>query len=193
MVPCGREDMHWDETIETEMVHRACSGDQNADERLYRRHLPSVRAWCLQITRNVADADDLTQEVFMRLFLKLPAFRRESSLRSWLYRVAVNCALMHLRKRGARATSIDAILEVEASVLAAKLNRKNTTAASAREHLIIDQAVGTLTIGKRSVFILHDVSGFRHKEIAERLGLSIESSKSRLRRARKELGLLLTA
>jgi RNA polymerase sigma factor (sigma-70 family) len=185
--------MHWDETIETEMMHRACNGDQDAYERLYHRHLPSVRAWCLRITRNFADAEDISQEVFMRLFLKLPAFRRESSLRSWLYRVAVNCALMHLRKRGQPSPSLEAVLEVETSLLAVKLDRRNTSTASASQGLIIDEAVGALPLKKRSVFILHDVSGFRHKEIAERLSLSIESSKSRLRRARRELRLLLTA
>jgi RNA polymerase sigma-70 factor (ECF subfamily) len=135
---------------------------------------------------------DIGQEVFMRLFLKLPAFRRESSLRSWLYRVAVNCALMHLRKKPA-AMSLNAILEMEPSLLTSRLYMLTTTAALAGDRLIMNQAVGTLPPGKRSVFILHDVSGFRHKEIAEHLRMSIDSSKSRLRRARMELRLLLTA
>ena len=179
--------MDWNETTEAEMMRRASSGDQEACERLYHRHSSSVRSWCWRITRNVADAEDLTQEVFMRLFVKLPTFRHESTLRTWLYRVAVNCALMHLRQRKRAAISLPGIFELETAMSVGKLKLQNSTPTSASERLMISQAVDTLPFGKRSVFIMHDISGFSHKEIAECLSLSIENSKCRLRRARLEL------
>lgn len=181
------------ETDEDATIQQARNGDMEACKSLYERHLPSVRSWCWQITRNFADAEDLTQEVFMRLFTKLPTFHQQSTLRTWLYRVAVNCALMHRRQRKRDAASLDAILEIEASVLAAKVRLHSSTAASAAERVIIDQALAMLPAGKRSVFIMYEVSGLKHNEIAQRLGLSVEGSKCRLRRARQELRLMLAA
>ena len=137
------------ETDEDAMIQQARDGDMEACKCLYERHLPSVRSWCWQITRNFADVEDLTQEVFMRLFAKLPTFRQESTLRSWLYRVAVNCALMHLRQRKRDVASLDAILEIEASVLAVKVSLQSSTAASAAERAIINQALAMLPASKR--------------------------------------------
>jgi RNA polymerase sigma-70 factor, ECF subfamily len=185
--------MEWNHTIETEMLRRASGGDQEAYEHLYHKHLPSVRSWCWQITKSFADVEDLTQEVFMRFYLKLPTFRHESSLRTWLYRVAVNCSLMHLRQRKRATVSLDTI-EIHAPRLAARIAAQSATRTTgAGERLIIEQAIRALPLGNQSVLIMHDISGLRHNEIAHRLGLSMEGSKCRLRRARRDLRLLLGA
>jgi RNA polymerase sigma-70 factor (ECF subfamily) len=178
---------------ETEMIGRARSGDHGAYEYLYRHHAATVRSWCWHITRNCADADDLAQEVFMRLFLNLPSFRCESKLRTWLYRVVVNCALMQLRRQKRTIPSLNSIVSRDAPLLNDESTLENTIPPSARERVIIMQALDALPPAKRSVFIMHDVSGFTHREIARHLSLSIESSKCRLRRARMELRSVLSA
>ena len=172
---------------ELEMICRARGGDSAAYEHLYRHYSATVHSWCLQITCNCADAEDLAQEVFLRLFLKLPTFRGDSKLSTWLYRVVVNCALMQFRKHKRTVPSVSAVLPKQPSSFDGDITLEQTVPASAREVVMIMQAVATLAPGKRSVFIMHDVSGFTHREIAQRLHLSIEGSKCRLRRARMEL------
>ena len=178
---------------ETEMISRARSGDQAAYEHLYRQYATTVRSWCWHMTRNYADADDLAQEVFMRLFVKLPTFRCESTLRTWLYRVVVNCALMQFRKQKRTSRSLHSILPRETSLRSPELPLEIAIPASAGARVIIKQALQGLPPAKRSVFLMHDVSGFTHQEIAQRLCVSIESSKCRLRRARMQLRSALSA
>jgi len=180
-------------TEEMYMICRAREGDAGAYEHLYREYAATVRSWCWHMTRNTADADDLAQEVFMRLFLSLPTFKCKSKLRTWLYRVAVNCALMQLRQRKRRIPSLSAILPREADRDNAEPRLDPIVPPSARERVIMMQAVNALTPAKRSVFIMHDMSGFTHKEIAQHLRLSLEGSKCRLRRARIELRSVLAA
>lgn len=172
---------------ERDMICRARGGDSAAYEHLYRQYSATVRTWCWHITHDCADAEDLSQEVFLRLFLSLPKFRCESTLRTWLYRVAVNCALMQLRKRKRTIPSLNAVLPTEPSSIGTDLTLEQAVPPRARELVTIMQAVETLPPAKRSVFILHDISGFTHREIAQQLRLSVEGSKCRLRRARMEL------
>jgi RNA polymerase sigma-70 factor (ECF subfamily) len=174
-------------TDETDLISRAREGDAGAYEHLYRQYVATVRSWCWHITRNGADADDLAQEVFLRLFLNLPTFRCKSKLRTWLYRVAVNCALMQLRQRRRTIPSLNAILPRESGLEDSDPRLDQMVPPSARERVIIMQAVNALPAAKRSVFMMHDMSGFTHKEIAQHLSLSMEGSKCRLRRARMEL------
>src|SRR5690348_12308438 len=83
---------------ETDLIDRVSKGDDRAWQQFYREHKPIVHSWCWKMTHNPADADDLTQEVFLRTFLRLSTFRRQAKLRTWLYRVTVNCVLMYRRR-----------------------------------------------------------------------------------------------
>jgi RNA polymerase sigma-70 factor (ECF subfamily) len=171
---------------ETETIQRASTGDSAAWEQLYYQHRPSVRSWCWQMTHNSADADDLTQEVFLRFFLGLATFRHEAKLRTWLYRVTVNCVLMYRRKSQAREVACGSLMNDDGSFhnkpeFLTRISTPNI------DSLVLRQAIDTLPIERRSVLVLHDISGMSHGDIAERLCLSVENSKRRLRRARLQL------
>jgi RNA polymerase sigma-70 factor, ECF subfamily len=167
-----------------EDVGRAAGGDAAAFERLYRQYVPMVHA----LARRMAspdDADELTQDVFVRVWEKLGTFRGEAAFATWLHRVAVNVILGH-RKTAAirRERFLDDDAEVE------------TAAVGPRPigHAIdVAAALARLPEGARKVFVLHDVEGFRHEEIADLLGVTAGTSKSQLHRARMLLRARLTA
>ena len=159
-------------------VALAQNGDAVAFERLYRTHVPRIHSLARRMAGDQA-AEDLTQDVFIRAWQKLPTFRRESAFGTWLHRLAVNLILTRrksLRKRASRETGGE-------EVLAALSGRSSTPGL----RLDFDKAIGGLPDGAREVFVLYDVEGFSHNEIATRLGISTGTSKSQLHRARMML------
>jgi len=171
---------------ETDAVRRAISGDPGAWEQLYHHHKPTVHAWCWQMTRNPADADELTQEIFMRAFLGLSRFRKQAKLKTWLYRVTVNCVLMHRRKPHHRELSHD-VASMNKDDFGTTADVCDSISGPTIERLILQQAMDGLPIEKRAVFVLHEFFGMTHREIGRRLSLSVANSKCRLRRARLNL------
>lgn len=157
-------------------VERAAGGDHDAFERLYREHVGRVHALTLRMAG--ADvAEDLTQEVFIRAWEKLGTFRGESRFGTWLHRLAVNHVLSRretLRKREARHVTAEGILE------RVRAPRRRDSGAA----LDVEKALGRLPEGARRVFVLYDVEGYGHEEIAEAMGISVGTSKSQLHRAR---------
>jgi RNA polymerase sigma-70 factor, ECF subfamily len=157
-------------------VQRAAAGDHDAFERLYRGHVGRVHALARRMTDDDV-AEDLTQEVFIRAWEKLPTFRGESRFGTWLHRLAVNHILSRretLRKREARRVTGEGILDR----VVAPLRRASGLA------LDFERAVVRLPEGARQVFVLYDVEGYGHEEIAEAMGISVGTSKSQLHRAR---------
>jgi RNA polymerase sigma-70 factor (ECF subfamily) len=156
-------------------VAAAASGDRHAFERLYRAHVDRVYAICTRMLADRQLAEEVTQDVFVRVWQKLPGFRGESAFSSWLHRVAVNVVLSR-RKRagilGARTTDDD--------VLDAAPSRP----VFVGERLDLDAAIAGLPAGARRVFVLHDVEGFTHDEIGDQLGITSGGSKAQLHRAR---------
>ncbi len=167
---------------------RAAIGDMQAFEELYQRHNRRVYSLCLRMTQSVSAAEDLTQEVFIQLFRKLGSFRGESAFTTWLHRLTVNQVLMHFRKRSVRMEQTTEDGETPVQVVK---GTENPVRMSVVERIALDEAITQLAPGYRAVFLLHDVEGYEHEEIARMLGRSVGTSKSQLHKARKKLRHLL--
>lgn len=164
-------------------VAAAARGDRQAFERVYRAHAAKVFSLCLRMLADRGLAEEVTQDVFVRVWEKLPGFRGDSSFGTWLHRVAVNVVLTRRKTAGIRdgRTADD-------EMLAEAPGRSD----SVGERLDLEDAIAQLPRGARTVFVLHDVQGFTHEEIGEQLGISPGGSKAQLHRARLLLRAALT-
>jgi RNA polymerase sigma-70 factor (ECF subfamily) len=162
----------------------AASGDAAAFERVYRAHVPRVHGLARRMAGSDA-ADELTQDVFVRVWQKLGTFRGESSFGTWLHRLAVNVIVERFRTLGARRDRFladgEPVLEVTPAPVRARPDLS----------MDLESAISELPDGARTIFVLHDVEGYRHEEIAGMLGISSGTSKSQLHRARQSLRGLL--
>jgi RNA polymerase sigma-70 factor (ECF subfamily) len=137
---------------------------------------------------NNAEAEDLTQEAFLQLHRKISTFRGESAFSTWLHRMAVNLVLMHLRKKGLQMTSLDEAMEPAQDERPARgFGSPDLTLAGAIDRLALERAIDNLPSGYRLIFVLHDIEGYEHNEIASMLDCSIGNSKSQLHKARLKL------
>src|SRR5882757_4435685 len=173
---------------EPDLVRRAQQRDTAAFASLYRAHLGRVYALCLRMTADVRLAEELTQQAFIGAWEKLPAFRGESAFGSWLHRLAVNTVLMAFRARSrlnARVVFTDDPAAFETPPLASAIRPELVARAGTR--LDLEQAIAALPPQARTIFVLHDVEGWQHDEIAEKLGLATGTSKAQLHRARNLL------
>ncbi len=154
---------------------------------LYERHSRRVYSLCLRMTGNPAEAEDLTQEVFIQLIRKIDSFRGESKFTTWLHRLTVNQVLMHFRRRNKRPDHMPAEIEFEreSRVSVPELSQPLV------ERIVLDAALTQLPAGCRAVFLKFDVEGYKHAEIAELFGCSVGNSKSQLHKARRRLRRLL--
>jgi RNA polymerase sigma-70 factor (ECF subfamily) len=145
------------------------------------------------MVRNEAEAEDLTQEVFLQLYRKMDSFRGESAFSTWLYRVAVNVVLMRLRRKSVSTSPLEEVTEAQDGVFSLEqvLGTPDRALTSALDRLNLERAVAQMPAGYRQVFLLHYVEGYGHREIARILGLSIGTSKSQLYKARVRLRQLL--
>ena len=171
-----------------ELTQRAATGDMGSFEQLYERHNRRVYSLCLRMTSNVAEAEDLAQEVFIQLFRKIGSFRGESAFTTWLHRLTVNQVLMHFRKRGVRLEQTTDDGDVPVQVVTGTGNPNQMPVV---DRIALDKAIGQLPPGYKMVFTLHDVEGHEHEEIARMLGCSVGTSKSQLHKARMKLRGLL--
>jgi RNA polymerase sigma-70 factor (ECF subfamily) len=176
------------QTSDYALAQKASGGDMQAFEELYQRHNRRVYSLCLRMTQNVSEAEDLAQEVFIQLFRKIGSFRGESAFTTWLHRLTVNQVLMHFRKRGVKMeqTTEDGETPVQVVVGTEDHNRMPVV-----DRIALDKAIALLPPGYRTVFLLHDVEGHEHEEIARMLGCSVGTSKSQLHKARMKLRGLL--
>lgn len=170
------------------LARQAASGDLDSFEEIYRRHAHRVYSVCLRMTGNAAEAEDLAQDVFVHIFHKLGTFRGESALTTWLHRVTVNQVLMHFRKRRSRPESITADGEMPAEV---ERGTGDPNRIQVIDRITLNEAVAQLPPGYRAVFVLHDVEGYQHEEIARMLGMAVGTSKSQLHKARLKLRSLI--
>jgi len=167
-----------------ELAQRCGRGDPDAFEQLYRAHAGRLYTLIVRMVTSAETAEDLLQEVFLNAYRKVSSFRGDSSLGTWLYRMAVNHCLDYLRGRqGKMARTTDSIDEegMAEPVAAAPL------VASSISRLDLERAIGQLPDGCRTAFVLHDVEGFEHHEIAKLLGISEGTSKSQVHKARLKL------
>ncbi len=167
----------------------ALSGDaMSGFEDLYRKHYRRVYSICLRMTGSVAEAEDLTQEVFIQLNRKLGSFRGDSAFTTWLHRLTVNQVLMYFRKRSVKSELTTDDGEMPDSVDPFTINPE---AMPIVDRIGLETAIAQLPPGYRTVFVLHDVEGYEHEEIAKMLGCSAGTSKSQLHKGRLKLRRLL--
>ncbi|MBV9959227.1 MAG: RNA polymerase sigma factor [Acidobacteria bacterium] len=175
-------------TSDYALAQRAAKGDMEAFEVLYQRHNRRVYSLCLRMTQNVQEAEDLTQESFIQLYRKIGSFRGDSAFTTWLHRLTVNQVLMHFRKRSVKMEKTTE--EGETPIQIVK-GTENPNAMPVVDRIALDNAIAQLPPGYKSVFILHDVEGHEHEEVARILGCSVGTSKSQLHKARMKLRRLL--
>lgn len=180
------------EITEAQIVAKAQEGDVSCFELLYNRHKKRIFTLCYRMTRNYSEAEDVTQETFLQLYRKIALFRGEAAFSTWLHRMAVNIVLMRFRKKGIIETSLHEILDPqEEGTPARQFGERDDTLHDVVDRITMDRALDDLSPGYRCVFVLHDVEGYEHNEIAEMLGCSIGNSKSQLHKARMKLRTLL--
>ncbi len=172
-----------------DLTQAAARGDMEAFEALYERYYRRVYSLCLRMVANVTEAEDLTQEVFIQLLRKLGSFRGESAFTTWLHRLTVNHVLMHFRKRGVRLEKTTEEGDVPEQI---ETGSERPEAMPVIDRIALDNAIAQLPPGYRSVFVLHDVEGYEHEEVANLLGVSVGTSKSQLHKARMRLRDLIT-
>ena len=177
---------------EAEAIDRAKGGDAECFELLYGLHKRRVYSLCLRMIGNTAEAEDLTQEAFLQLYRKIATFRGESAFSTWLHRLAVNVVLMHLRKKGLPEVSLEETLEPQQEDGPKRdIGARDNVLAGSIDRVNLERAIESLPPGYRIIFVLHDIEGYEHNEIAEMMGCSIGNSKSQLHKARMKLRDLL--
>jgi RNA polymerase sigma-70 factor (ECF subfamily) len=180
------------ELIEEEAIRLAQGGDAAAFERLYKLHSRRIYALCCRMTGNPTLAEDLTQDVFLQVFRKIQTFRAESAFSTWLYRLAVNIVLMRRRIKTLKETSLEEKNQTDSDRFPRReMGKPDVRVAGVVDRLNLKRALRQLPRGYRQIFLLHDVMGYEHHEIAEVLGCSIGNSKSQLHKARMRLRIIL--
>jgi RNA polymerase sigma-70 factor (ECF subfamily) len=172
------------------LIRCAQAGDSEAFSSLYEAHRRKVYAICLRITGEPSEAEDCTQEAFLQCFLRLSTFRGDSALSTWLHRLTVNVVFMRLRAHRHRPMSVELGPGGEHAGETSLLNLlpvEDQQLAGTIDRIAIARALGKLPTGYRTVFLLHDVEGLAHSEIARNLGCTIGTSKSQLHQARLQL------
>jgi RNA polymerase sigma-70 factor (ECF subfamily) len=170
------------------LTKAAAAGDMVAFEELYQRHHRRVYSICLRMLQNASEAEDLTQDVFIQLYRKVGSFRGDSAFTTWLHRLTVNQVLMHFRKRNVKFEKTTEEGETPVQIVS---GTENPFRMPIVDKIAIDTAIAQLPDGYKNVFVLHDVEGFEHEEVAKILGCSVGTSKSQLHKARLKMRKLL--
>lgn len=175
-------------TNDTDLARRASDGDMAAFEEIYSRHHRRVYSICLRMLQNASEAEDLTQDVFIQLYRKIGSFRGDSAFTTWLHRMTVNQVLMHFRKRNVKFEKVTEEGETPDQIVSGTANPDRMRIV---DKIALENAIDQLPDGYKNVFVLHDVEGFEHEEVARMLGCSVGTSKSQLHKARLKLQRLL--
>lgn len=175
--------------MDRELAARCRRGEAGAFEELYKRHGRRVYTVAYRMTGSAADAEDLTQDVFLRAHRRLDSYRGEAALGTWLHRLTVNACLDYARgKQGRRQRATDTAADIEALEAAGRGPWRPDTAL---DPIDLERAVSQLPPSYRRAFLLHDVEGLEHHEIGEALGIAEGTSKSLVHKARMRLRVLL--
>jgi RNA polymerase sigma-70 factor, ECF subfamily len=173
---------------EMALVQRCRKGDLGAFEELYRLHAGRLYSVACRMVGNPSDAEDLLQEIFLAAHRKLDSFRGESALGTWLYRLATNLCLDHLRSKATRTSHLTGALDDEPGLADAG---SRMLADRAVTRMDLERALAQLPDGCRAAFVLHDIEGLEHREVGEALGIAEGTSKSQVHKARLRLRVLL--
>ena len=190
--PANHELNH--ERSESEAILLAQQGDAAAFEFLYRLHNRRVFGICLRMSVDRSEAEDLTQETFLTIFRKIQSFRGESAFATWVHRVTVNTVLMRLRKKNLASNSLDEPNDWDeaGSKAPPQWGERDLQLSGTIDRVNLERAIAQLAPGCKMMFLLHDVEGYRHEEIAAIIGCTVGNSKSQLHKARVRLRQLLS-
>jgi RNA polymerase sigma-70 factor (ECF subfamily) len=173
---------------EADILTRAQAGDHHAFAQIYTQHKRRIYSLCLRMVGNITEAEDLTQEAFLQLHRKIATFRGDSAFSTWLHRLAINVVLMQLRKKGLSVISLDEAMEPSVEERPGRsFGTADLTLTGAIDRMALQKAIDELPAGYRLIFVLHDIEGYEHNEIAAMLDCSIGNSKSQLHKARLKL------
>jgi len=175
----------------TKAIPPARDGSSAAFELIYRRHRRHVYALCTRMLRDPVEAEDLAQETFLHVFRKMHTFRGEAAFSSWLYRLTINTVLMSFRRKKHVLLSVDELMTDWENGGLPEIATPDMRLSGLFDRLNLEAAVDLLPSGCKAAFILHDVEGYEHREVAAILGCSVGNSKSQLHRARRRLRKLL--
>jgi RNA polymerase sigma-70 factor (ECF subfamily) len=177
---------------EAEIIAQLQEGDTTRFYDLYQAHCRRIFSLCFRMIRDRELAEDLTQETFLIVFRRIGTFRGESAFSTWLHRLAVNVVFMHLRQQKSRITEVpyEEINPEDQSPMETR-GEIDRVLSSADNRIVLERAIDQLPPGYRLVFVLHDIEGYEHREIAELLGCSLGNTKSQLHKARLKLRRLL--
>jgi RNA polymerase sigma-70 factor (ECF subfamily) len=167
-----------------ELVERARGGDPEAFATLFQTHKVKIYSICLRMTNNTAQAEDLTQDAFLQVFRKLSTFRGDSALSTWLHRIAVNTVLMHYRRKPLSQFSLDEPSRQDSKRARAEYASHDGRLVGSVDRISIARAISDLPVGYRKIFLLHEIEGYEHPEIAKMLDCSVGNSKSQLHKAK---------
>jgi RNA polymerase sigma-70 factor, ECF subfamily len=172
---------------DAQLIARAQGGDEAAFAALFEAHKRRVYSLCLRMVSDPTEAEDLSQEAFLQVFRKLSTFRGESAFSTWLHRLVVNVVLMHLRKKGLQQVSLDEVDSSQEEPVKREYGDDDRRLMGSVDRINLDRAIAELPPGYRAVFVLHDVEGYEHNEIAQIMSYSVGNSKSQLHKARLKL------
>jgi RNA polymerase sigma-70 factor, ECF subfamily len=173
------------DVAEGHLIARAQQGDEAAFAEIFERYKRRVYSLCLRLTRVPADAEDLTQDVFLLLFRKISTFRGESAFSTWLHRIVANVAFMHLRRK-TRPVSLDGDTTLDEPVRC-EVADHDLRLKGCIDRITLERAIAELPPGYRAVYALYELQGYGHHEIAEIMNWSVGNSKSQLHKARRKL------
>lgn len=167
-------------TTEQQLMQRCLSGDIAAFRQLYEQHKNGLFNIAMRIHQNVQDAEDSLQEAFIKIFRALPDFKGECKLATWIYQILLNTCFSSLKQKRSSVKRFIRSSKINLDKVAKSDKNPDTS-------IILEQEIGALPLGYRTVFVLHEVEGFGHEEIAELLEITIGTSKSQLFKAKKML------
>jgi len=175
--------------LDADLIRRAQQGDSEAFATLFHTHKMRIYSLCLRMTNNAAEAEDLAQDAFLQVFRKLATFRGDSALSTWLYRIAVNTVLMHFRRKTPCRVSLDEPVrnQDDSRSVRREYGTRDGRLDGAVTRVALTRAISELPEGYRAIFLLHEVDGYQHREIAQLLGCSVGNSKSQLHKAKLKI------
>lgn len=174
---------------DSNQIQRLSDEERDSFHALYQTHHRRVYSICLRMTQSVTDAEDLTQEIFIHLFRKIGTFRGDAAFTTWLHRLTVNHVLMHFRKRRVRSELVTEDRSLPAQVVPGSKDPRRMRVV---DRILLSEVIAKLPEGYREAFVMHDIEGLEHNEIAQRRGRSAGTSKSQLHKARMMLRQLIT-
>jgi RNA polymerase sigma-70 factor, ECF subfamily len=172
--------------LDDDLIRRAQEGEVEAFAAIFHAHKRRIFSLCCRMVKDPTEAEDLTQDTFLQAFRKLSTFRGDSAFATWLYRIGVNTVLMHFRRKSPHRVSLDEPCSNgdESRPSRREYGMRDDYLTGCIDRITLTRAITELPEGYRTVFLLHEVEGYEHREIAERLGCSTGNCKSQLHKAK---------